>query len=110
MGSAIIFFLHLKLLPIDNLLIHVTHQLNFCFDNGHLLSVSIDKINLSAPVQLLRKMFQSLTLGDRDDSDDVPLLFSPLSECPMSHSIQVKYQIFLNFLQNLFSCVLHPFN
>jgi len=26
--------------------------------------------------------------GDRDDSDDVPLLFSPLSECPMSHSIQ----------------------
>jgi len=25
--------------------------------------------------------------GDRDDSDDVPLLFSPLSDCPMSHSI-----------------------
>ena len=36
--------------------------------------------DMSKPIAVIKNMFKHINLGDHEDNDDVPLLFSPISE------------------------------
>lgn len=46
--------------------------------------------DMSKPIAVIKNMFKHINLGDHEDNDDVPLLFSPISE---SHTSLVSQEL-----------------